>query len=100
MHIVVAPLDRGAVLPTQRLAFVADQYLSAIAPSNFLATNPDALRLALESGGASIAQGASNLIADAQRGRIAMTDEAAFEVGGNLATAPGSVRRSTRRHSP
>jgi polyhydroxyalkanoate synthase len=75
----------------KRLAFVAGQYISAISPSNFLATNPDALLLALESGGASIAQGASNLIADAQRGRIAMTDEAAFEVGRNLATTPGSV---------
>jgi polyhydroxyalkanoate synthase subunit PhaC len=75
----------------KRLAFVAGQYLNAIAPSNFLATNPDALQLALLSQGASIAQGASNLIADAQRGRIAMTDEAAFEVGRNLATTPGSV---------
>jgi polyhydroxyalkanoate synthase subunit PhaC len=75
----------------KRLAFVAGQYVSAIAPSNFLATNPDALQLAIESGGTSIAQGASNLIADAQRGRIAMTDEAAFEVGRNLAITPGSV---------
>jgi predicted outer membrane lipoprotein len=75
----------------KRLAFVANQYISAIAPSNFLATNPDALQLALSSQGASIAQGASNLIADAQRGRIAMTDEAAFEVGRNLAVTPGSV---------
>jgi polyhydroxyalkanoate synthase len=75
----------------KKLAFVAGQYINAIAPSNFLATNPDALRLALDSGGASIVQGASNLIADAQRGRIAMTDEAAFEVGRNLATTPGSV---------
>jgi polyhydroxyalkanoate synthase len=75
----------------KRLAFVADQYINAISPSNFFATNPDALQLALDSGGASIAQGASNLIADAQRGRIAMTDEAAFEVGRNLAITPGSV---------
>jgi polyhydroxyalkanoate synthase len=75
----------------KRLAFVANQYINAIAPSNFLATNPDALQLALSSQGASIAQGASNLIADAQRGRIAMTDEAAFEVGRNVATTPGSV---------
>jgi len=75
----------------KKLAFVADQYINAIAPSNFLATNPDALQLALDSGGASIAQGASNLIADAQRGRIAMTDESAFEVGRNLAITPGSV---------
>ena len=75
----------------KKLAFVADQYINAIAPSNFLATNPDALQLALDSGGASIAQGASNLIADAQRGRIAMTDESAFQVGRNLAITPGSV---------
>jgi polyhydroxyalkanoate synthase subunit PhaC len=75
----------------KRLEFLTGQYINAIAPSNFLATNPDALRLALDSGGASIVQGASNLIADAQRGRIAMTDESAFEVGRNLATTPGSV---------
>jgi polyhydroxyalkanoate synthase len=75
----------------KRLAFVANQYINAIAPSNFLPTNPDALQLALSSQGASIVQGASNLIADAQRGRIAMTDEAAFEVGRNVATTPGSV---------
>jgi polyhydroxyalkanoate synthase len=75
----------------KRLEFIVRQYLDAIAPSNFLATNPDALKLALESGGASLAQGLSNLAADAQRGRIAMTDESAFQVGVNLAVTPGSV---------
>ena len=75
----------------KRLEFIVRQYIDAIAPSNFLATNPDAMKLALESGGASLAQGLSNLAADAQRGRIAMTDESAFEVGVNLAVTPGSV---------
>ena len=75
----------------KRLAFLVDQFIDAIAPSNFLATNPDALKLALDSGGASLAQGLSNLAADAQRGRISMTDETAFEVGVNLAITPGSV---------
>jgi polyhydroxyalkanoate synthase len=75
----------------KRMQFLVRQYIDAIAPSNFLATNPDALKLALESGGASLAQGLSNLAADAQRGRIAMTDEAAFQVGVNLAITPGSV---------
>ena len=75
----------------KRLAFLARQYVDAISPSNFLATNPEALQRALATGGASIAQGWSNLVADAQRGRIAMSDETAFEVGRNLALTPGSV---------
>ena len=75
----------------RRLGFLVQQYIDAIAPSNFLATNPEAMKLALESGGASLAQGLSNLAADAQRGRIAMTDETAFQVGVNLAITPGSV---------
>ncbi|MGH8799393.1 MAG: PHA/PHB synthase family protein [Casimicrobiaceae bacterium] len=87
----LAALAQGDPAARKRVAFVARQYADAISPSNFLATNPEALRLALASGGASIVQGLSNLIADAQRGRIAMTDESAFAVGGNLATTPGSV---------
>ena len=75
----------------RRLVFLAQQYVDAISPSNFLATNPEALQRALATGGTSIAQGLSNLVSDAQRGRIAMTDESAFEVGRNLATTPGSV---------
>src|SRR5438128_5583223 len=75
----------------KRLTFLAQQYAEALAPSNFLPTNPEALKLALDTGGKSVAQGLSNLVADCQRGRIAMTDESAFEVGKNLAITPGSV---------
>ena len=75
----------------KRLQFLARQYVEAIAPSNFLATNPEAIRLALDSGGATLAQGLANLVRDAQRGRIAMTDESAFAVGRDLALTPGSV---------
>ena len=87
----LAALAQGDPESRKRVRFLARQYADAIAPSNFLATNPEALKLAIESGGASIAQGLANLIGDAQRGRIAMTDESAFEVGGNLALSPGSV---------
>jgi polyhydroxyalkanoate synthase subunit PhaC len=87
----ITDLTQGDPETKKKRAFVADQFINAVAPSNFLATNPDALQLALDSGGASIVQGASNLIADLQRGRIAMTDEAAFEVGRNLAVTSGSV---------
>jgi len=41
--------------------------------------------------GASLAAGMANLVADLKRGRISMSDHAAFEVGRNLATTPGSV---------
>ena len=75
----------------KRLRFFARQYADAIAPSNFLPTNPEAIRLALESSGASLAHGLANLVNDAQRGRIALTDESAFAVGRNLAVTPGSV---------
>ncbi|MEP6701905.1 MAG: class I poly(R)-hydroxyalkanoic acid synthase [Betaproteobacteria bacterium] len=75
----------------QRLAFAVRQWLNAIAPSNFAATNPQALKLALASDGQSLRKGMENLFADIARGRLSMTDESAFEVGRNLALTPGSV---------
>jgi len=74
-----------------RLRFAAKQWLDAMCPANFVATNPDALRKALDSGGESLARGLANLIGDAHKGRISQTDESVFEVGRNLATAPGQV---------
>jgi poly[(R)-3-hydroxyalkanoate] polymerase subunit PhaC len=74
-----------------RLRFAAKQWVDAMCPANFVATNPDALRQALESSGASLARGLANLIGDARKGRISQTDESAFEVGRNLATTPGQV---------
>jgi polyhydroxyalkanoate synthase len=75
----------------QRFEFTTRQYLDAIAPSNYPATNPEVLRRALETDGASLLQGFANLIVDAQKGRITMSDERAFGVGRNLAVTPGSV---------
>jgi polyhydroxyalkanoate synthase len=74
----LAALAQGDPESRKRVRFLARQYADAIAPSNFLATNPEALKLAIESGGATIARGLANLIDDAQRGRIAMTDESAL----------------------
>jgi polyhydroxyalkanoate synthase len=75
----------------RRLRFFARQILDALSPSNYLATNPQSLRLAMETGGDSLAAGIKNLIDDIGKGRISMTDEKAFEIGGNIAVTPGAV---------
>lgn len=74
-----------------RLRFAAKQWIDAMCPANFVATNPDALRKALDSSGESLTRGLANLIDDARKGRISQTDDSAFEVGRNLATTPGAV---------
>lgn len=75
----------------QRMRFLARQLVDAMAPSNFAATNPEFIKLALETQGQSIAEGINNLIEDFGKGRISMTDESLFEVGHNIATTGGAV---------
>ena len=90
----LAELARLAPLPPaekRRIEFTTRQYLDAIAPTNYPGTNPDVLRRAIETEGASLVQGLRNLADDAQKGRITMTDERAFAVGRNLAITPGEV---------
>ena len=74
-----------------KLRFFAHQFIDAMSPANFAATNPESLRLALESGGQSVASGVAHLFDDMKKGRISITDESAFEVGVNVAASPGSV---------
>ena len=83
-----APMDATA---KQRMRFFMRQILDAAAPSNYLLTNPEALKVALETGGASLQEGMKNLLADIEKGHISMTDESAFEVGRNIATTKGAV---------
>jgi len=83
-----APLEGQA---RERLRFTTRQWVDALCPANFAATNPDALREALDSRGESIAKGLANLLADARKGQVSQTDETAFEIGRNLAVTPGSV---------
>jgi poly[(R)-3-hydroxyalkanoate] polymerase subunit PhaC len=86
-------VERSALdAPTkERARFAARQWIDAMCPSNFAATNPLVMRAALETRGESLARGLANLLADAHKGRISQTDESAFEVGRNLATTPGDV---------
>jgi len=83
-----APLDERS---KAEWGFVLRQVIDALSPVNCLATNPEALQLALESDGASLVQGMRLFLQDFAKGRITTTDLSAFEVGRNLATTPGSV---------
>jgi polyhydroxyalkanoate synthase len=74
-----------------QLRFYARQFIDAMSPSNFPATNPEVIRKAIETRSASLTEGIKNLVDDLQKGRITRVDESAFEVGRNLATTPGSV---------
>jgi polyhydroxyalkanoate synthase subunit PhaC len=79
----------------QKIDFYIRQFVDAMAPSNFVATNPEVLRATLESHGTNLLSGLSNLLEDLARGEgrlaIRMTDLDAFELGQNLALTPGKV---------
>ena len=79
----------------QKLEFYTRQFVEMMAPSNFVATNPEVLRLTLETRGENLLRGLKNMLEDLDRGKgklaIRMTDLDAFEVGRNIATSPGKV---------
>ena len=75
----------------EKLRFYTRQFVDAMSPSNFFLTNPEVIQQAIDSKGQSVIDGMTNLLGDLDKGRISMTDEAAFELGMNLATTEGSV---------
>jgi polyhydroxyalkanoate synthase subunit PhaC len=75
----------------RRAAFWWRKWLNAMAPTNFLLSNPVAMRKAAETGGESLARGLHNFFADLQAGTVRMTNPDDFQVGKNLATTPGKV---------
>src|SRR6201995_2345116 len=83
-----APLDERS---KAQWGFALRQLTDALSPANMLVTNPEALQLAMDTGGASLAEGLRLFTEDLARGRIALTDETAYEVGGNVATSAGTV---------
>src|SRR6185503_7728206 len=83
-----AQLDETA---KDRARFAVRQWVDAMCPANFAATNPAALAAAVASHGESMVRGLANLLGDVHKGRISQTDESAFEVGRNLGVTPGEV---------
>ncbi|WP_460482655.1 PHA/PHB synthase family protein [Comamonas humi] len=74
-----------------RILFGVEQWMAAMAPSNFLAFNAEAQQKAIDTKGQSLAQGMQNLLNDLRQGHVSMTDESKFEVGKNVATTEGAV---------
>jgi polyhydroxyalkanoate synthase len=80
----------------KKVDFYTRQYIDALAPTNFVLTNPEALRETMATGGQNLVKGFANLLEDLSRGngaqlKLRMTDEQAFRVGENIALTPGKV---------
>ncbi len=79
----------------EKVDFYTRQFIDALAPTNFLATNPEVIRETVETGGANLLKGLSNLLDDLERGkgrlRIKMTDLDRFKLGENVAVSKGAV---------
>ncbi|WP_377810499.1 class I poly(R)-hydroxyalkanoic acid synthase [Azospirillum sp. A29] len=79
----------------KKVDFYTRQFVDAMAPSNFVMTNPEVLRATIESGGENLVKGLEHLLTDLERGkgelRISMTDYDAFQLGKNIAVTPGKV---------
>lgn len=73
--------------------FTAQFLTEALSPTNFLPTNPAAVRRAAETGGLSLLRGLRNMGRDVYRngGWPRQVDAGPFEVGRNMAASPGQV---------
>ena len=79
----------------EQARFYVKQLSGALSPSNFVATNPELLRETLRQNGENLVRGMKMLAEDIEAGggelKIRQSDQAAFEIGVNIATTPGKV---------
>jgi polyhydroxyalkanoate synthase len=88
--IEAAPVD---AMTAGKANLLLDVMLDAAAPTNFLPTNPAALKRALETGGMSVVKGLANFVDDVLHngGRPRQVDTTPFTLGVNLAATPSKV---------
>jgi polyhydroxyalkanoate synthase len=95
MQATVKQVDGLDDKTAKKIDFYTRQFVDAIAPSNFVLTNPEVLRTTIETGGENLVKGLDNLLKDLERGNgrllIKMTDLEKFKVGVNIAVTPGQV---------
>jgi polyhydroxyalkanoate synthase len=78
----------------KRVDFYTKQFVDAIAPTNFVLTNPEVLRATMQSNGENLVKGLDNLLEDIERGdgQLSIRQSAdAFTPGKNIAITPGKV---------
>ena len=79
----------------KKAEFYVQQISNALAPSNFVLTNPEVLRETLASSGDNLVRGMKMLAEDIEAGhgtlRIRQSDPSNLIVGVNMATTPGKV---------
>ncbi|WP_163577010.1 class I poly(R)-hydroxyalkanoic acid synthase [Halomonas faecis] len=97
-HAVDELVDDLDGLPEQQkrnLAFYSRQMVNAMAPTNFITTNPEVMRRTMETRGQNLVEGLERLRTDLANSadglNVTMTDRSAFEVGKNIAVTPGHV---------
>ncbi|MFN3858234.1 MAG: class I poly(R)-hydroxyalkanoic acid synthase [Caulobacter sp.] len=92
---LIAGVEGVDPLEKRRVEFFMKMLTDAVSPSNFLLSNPAALREVMATGGESLVRGMQNFAEDLERGggqlHISQTDMEEFRVGENVATAPGKV---------
>ena len=89
----VLDAGRGDPVSDGKAQLAAGFMLDAFSPTNFLVTNPAALKRAFETGGASLVAGARNFLDDLvhNNGRPRQVDTSPFHLGENMAATPGKV---------
>ena len=92
---LMASVEGVDPMTKRRAGFFMKLLTDAFSPSNFLASNPAALKALVETKGESLVKGMEQFAADIERGggqlAISQTDFDRFKVGENVATAPGKV---------
>lgn len=95
MNGLIASVEDVDPMTRRRAEFFTKLLTDAFSPSNFLASNPVALKAMAETNGESLVKGMQNFAADLERGagklQISQADYGKFVVGENVATAPGQV---------
>ncbi len=79
-----------------KLKFQTQQFVDAMAPSNFAATNPIVIQKTLETKGENLLKGLEHMLRDMRQGQLTQVDSSNFEVGRNIAVTPGKVVKEHR----